>query len=312
MRSSVGAPRSRAGAGTPTPVSRFTWRVEPGASVEAGAIGHARSLRAVRARPRRRAPRAISVVERRRSCPASQHVASARAERGEPLGGVVHDDARRRRRRERDLLPPTSPCAPRASTVGRDREHERIGARRARERRRRVGPRGAVHRALLPPRPHLFGHERQERREQPQQRRERDAQRDRGRARVGVADLAVRAALHQLDVVVAEPPEEPLGALERPGVVVRVERGGRVVDERRRARRASPGRARSVTASTSSAAASPDDAEHELRRVEDLDRELAADLHLPRVERGVDARAGRCTPSSAPRRRRTARAAASA
>ena len=46
-----------------------------------------------------------------------------------------------------------------------------------------------------------------------------------------VAALAVGALLDQLDVVVAEPPEERLGALERPGVVVVVERRGRLVDD---------------------------------------------------------------------------------
>ena len=50
-------------------------------------------------------------------------------------------------------------------------------------------------------------------------------------ARLRVARAAVRAALHELDVVVAERPEEPLGALERTRVVERLERGGRVVDE---------------------------------------------------------------------------------
>ena len=130
--------------------------------------------------------------------------------------------------------------------------------------------------------------------------------------RAVVADRAVGALLHQLEVVVAEAPEEPLGALERAGVVVRrrttsvasstssasvaehrpVERLGDRVDRRRRRR--------------------PIDAERELRRVEDLDREPAPDLHLAFVERGVDARAARSPPSSAPRRRRTARAAPSA
>ena len=46
-----------------------------------------------------------------------------------------------------------------------------------------------------------------------------------------VAATAVGAALDQLDVVVAEPPEERLGALERPGVVEAVERRRRVGDD---------------------------------------------------------------------------------
>ena len=41
-----------------------------------------------------------------------------------------------------------------------------------------------------------------------------------------VGRVAVGAGLHQFEVVVAERPEEPLGRLERPGVVVAVE-GGR-------------------------------------------------------------------------------------
>ena len=51
------------------------------------------------------------------------------------------------------------------------------------------------------------------------------AQRGPGRSRPA-APVAVRPALDQLEVVVAERPEERLGALEGPGVVVRLERRG--------------------------------------------------------------------------------------
>ena len=90
--------------------------------------------------------------------------------------------------------------------------------------RRRVGGRPRRHggRSVVPPAPHLLGDERQERGEQPLQRVERD------RAAPATADAAaasprraVGAALDQLDVVVAEPPEERLGALEGAGVVER-------------------------------------------------------------------------------------------
>ena len=112
------------------------------------------------------------------------------------------------------------------------------------------------------------------------------------RGRAVVAARAVRALLHQLEVVVAEAPEEPLGALERPRVVVR-RRTTRVASSTscgERAR-ASNGRAASVIARRRRARLVAHHAERELRRVEDLDREPATDLHLALVERGVDARA---------------------
>ncbi len=57
----------------------------------------------------------------------------------------------------------------------------------------------------LPPRPHLLGHERQERREQPQHRRRAPTQHGAvGGRRAPRAAVAVAARLHQLEVVVAE------------------------------------------------------------------------------------------------------------
>ena len=96
-----------------------------------------------------------------------------------------------------------------------------------------VAGHGAVHRSVAPPRPHLFGHERHVRREQSQQRVERERQAPRPMRR---HPTAVGAALDQLEVVVAEAPEEPLGPLERARVVVALERRRRVVDQRGEAR----------------------------------------------------------------------------
>ena len=93
----------------------------------------------------------------------------------------------------------------------------------------------------LPPRPDLLGDERQHRREQPQLHRERERQR-RLRGLAPPASDAVGPRLHQLDVVVAERPEERLRDLERPRVVERLERGGRLVDDAGQRRSAAPGR----------------------------------------------------------------------
>ena len=64
-----------------------------------------------------------------------------------------------------------------------------------------------VHRAVLPPRPDLFGDERQERREQPQQRRQRQQHRAVGRAAASSPGRRT-PRLDQFEVVVAEEPEE--------------------------------------------------------------------------------------------------------
>ena len=65
---------------------------------------------------------------------------------------------------------------------------------------------------------------------------QRDDHRGVGRARALGAEIAVAARLHELEVVVAEVPEELLGALERARVVVLLEVGGGVGDERREPR----------------------------------------------------------------------------
>ena len=105
----------------------------------------------------------------------------------------------------------------------------------------RVGPRAAMHRTGPPPRPDLFGDEREVGCEEAQQGVEGE---DEGgaRRRGRVPGAPVGALLDQLDVVVAEPPEEPFGALERAGVVVVVERRMWSRSRGRRGWRAGPGR----------------------------------------------------------------------
>ena len=101
--------------------------------------------------------------------------------------------------------------------------------------RSRVGHERGVDRTGLPPRPDLLGHEGQERCEQAQLDREGGCQRRLGGGGTRVAGVAVGAGLDQLEVVVAERPEEGLGALERTGVVVPLEGGGGLVDHLRQA-----------------------------------------------------------------------------
>src|SRR5665648_439752 len=87
-----------------------------------------------------------------------------------------------------------------------------------------VGPGRAVHRGLPPPGPDLLGGERQDRREKTQDRVEGQRQGGPGRRRHVCRErlAAVRPVLDQLEVVVAERPEERLGGFERAGVVVDV------------------------------------------------------------------------------------------
>ena len=150
-------------------------------------------------------------------------------------------------------------------------------------------PRGDVHRALVRPAPRLLGRERDDRGEQAQQHVERRLQRGDGRRLLG-ARLAVRALLDELEVVVAEGPEERLGRPRARG--------------RGRSRRTRGWRSPTTSASSASMLRSTGsvtggiraavEAEDELRRVQHLDREAAADLDLLRVlrvERGVGAEA---------------------
>ena len=91
-------------------------------------------------------------------------------------------------------------------------------------------PGAAVDRPLPPPRPDLLGDVGHERREQPQHDVEGGAERGLCRGCTLITSGAVCPLLHEFDVVVAERPEERLGDLEGAGVVVAVERCGRLLD----------------------------------------------------------------------------------
>ena len=151
----------------------------------------------------------------------------------------------------------------------------------------------------MPPRPRLFGHERHERREQPQQRRQRASERERGRPAAGFA----RARRTR----VPSPARRSCRRTARRNVrCVRA----RVRSRSRRTRSVASSTTASSTASIERSSVSERCAaiverrvalgcgaarrEHELRHVEDLRRELAPDLELVLVERGV---------GSGPRRR---------
>ena len=145
-----------------------------------------------------------------------------------------------------------------------------------------------MHRAVLPPRPHLLGDVGQEGGEQPEQRREGEGEGPVGRRCAFLALAAVGPALDQLEVVVAEGPEEGLGALQGAGVVVVLEAGGRLLDHVGQPPEHGPvegGRHVLV-------ACRPDVRQHELRRVENLDGEPAAHLELVAVELEVAPGAG--------------------
>src|SRR5206468_3088860 len=81
-------------------------------------------------------------------------------------------------------------------------------------------PRRLVNGAVAPPRPHFLGHEWQEGREQAKHHRERRQQRGIRRAGTLWTLFAVATPFHQLEVIVAKAPEEGLGPLQDPRVVV--------------------------------------------------------------------------------------------
>ena len=144
--------------------------------------------------------------------------------------------------------------------------------------------------AVAPPRPDLLADEREERREQLQLHHERRPERSVRRRRRLLVAPAVAAPLHELHVVVAEPPEERLRMLERARVVVAVERVRRGLDRLRE-----PPQHRDVER-LRGVSDRPVVAEHEARDVQHLGRQAAPHLHLVLVEGGVDARAPVCRP----------------
>ena len=161
-----------------------------------------------------------------------------------------------------------------------------------------------MHRALLPPRPHFLGDEGQERREEAQLYVESDGEGGLGGRGALGALAAVRAILHELDVVIGERPEERLRELESPGVVVVLEGRRRLahgLGEVREHRAIQwSGDSRGVQDRRAGQAGPVGlgglERQHELRRVEDLDRQAPADLHLADIEGGVGAGATRCGP----------------
>ena len=135
----------------------------------------------------------------RRRCAATTTTSGTRASRAALAPPTSSSASRPAPRRE---LQARASAAPRHRRAGADGQQLAASARRA------------VHRSVLPPGPDFFGHERQERREQPQHRRQRGQQRAIGGLGELGALIAVAAALDQLEVVVAERPEERLRALE--------------------------------------------------------------------------------------------------
>src|SRR5918996_4545068 len=146
-------------------------------------------------------------------------------------------------------------------------------------------PRRPVDRPRTPPRPDLFGHVRQHRREQPKQHVERETERRDGRAGGLVPVRPVRAALHELDVVVGEPPEEPLGDVERPLMLVLLERLGGLVDDLRQSLQH---RAVEGVGDRTAFGLEP---QGEPRGVQDFDGEPSAHADLAFLVRRVDAEA---------------------
>ena len=308
MRSSVGRAAFAAPAGTPTPVSRLTCASSQAEASKSAGEAHAR-VGSVRARPRRERvgrPRSSSVA----ILPASRTSARRGAERGER--------ARRCRARTTwstgvasDTLLLRLRLAHRGEHLGRDREHERVGVGEAARRRRPATRRGAP---------------------SPSCHHDHTSSVTNGRTGANSRSSArARCAARPRPNAAASSPiartRDPSRARRSRRRTTR--RTARCVRARGRSRTR---RTQSVASSTSSASASSidrssgsvtdrastssavlaGDAERELRRVEHLDRELAPDLHDAVVDRGVDAPGGRCTPSSAARRRRTPRRAASA
>ena len=152
-----------------------------------------------------------------------------------------------------------------------------------------------MHRALPVPAPHLLRHEGQVGGQQAHHRVDHQGQggaRRRRRRPVPGALAVVGALLHQLQVVVAERPEERLRDLQGARVVVGGQGVGRLGDH--------PGQLRQhgtvqVHRHQSRIQVQPRalaaHGERELRGVEDLDRQAPPDLHLLLVESGVQAQA---------------------
>ena len=285
MRSSVGAPalarrRGHADAGLEVDV-----RVEPGPGRRRLGIAHASARRRELDvdREARRRPRSSSSRDLARLA----HVGSARRRarraarpcRARPPAstGVA----------QRHASAPTSPCAPRRAP--RPRPANTSGSPSSSRSSSRVGHAARWIEPVSPPRPHLFGDERQDGANRRSSVDERDAQRDRGRARRRRRPRRRTRGPSRARRSRRRTPRRTARCV-RARARSRTTSNAAVASSTRSASVASIDRSSgSVTARDRRARpASPDDAEHELRRVEDLDRELAADLHLAFVDRGVD------------------------
>src|SRR5947207_9176935 len=270
MRSSVGAVARRSAPGGSPVDSRLTW-----ASSQA------------RAAPMSKSGRVFGEVDLDRELVGFEeldrgdatgilHVPDRRFQGVESFRRIAHD--RELNLGAQRLLSCRLGLANLAQDVSGDAVREAIGSADLAAQRLGVRPRGPVNGVFLPPRPHLFGHERQVRCEQSKQCRKRELERATSRQGADVVAGAIGTLLHELDVIVAEAPEELLGPLQSARVVVSLERAARVLDQvykRSEHRPVEFGRGRSARDRGVTA-----DAERELRRVQDLDRESPADLDL--------------------------------
>ncbi|MCY1229771.1 hypothetical protein D9M72_421560 [compost metagenome] len=155
-----------------------------------------------------------------------------------------------------------------------------------------------MHRAAAPPAPDLFGSEGQERREQPQQSIKGGGQGCQHGRLLGLACGTVGPVLDEFNVVVRELPEEALADLQGTGVVVVPKGlGGLCHDVRELRQHGAVQRVREhrqvggdhrVFRCT--------EVQDELRGVEELDGEAAADLHLGDLVGGVRPELGRGRP----------------
>ena len=80
-----------------------------------------------------------------------------------------------------------------------------------------------MHAARTPPRPNLFGHKRQERREEPQKRIQSGGESRQHRSLLGLATSAVGAVFNEFHEIIGERPEETLCNLEGTSVFVFLE-----------------------------------------------------------------------------------------
>ena len=239
------APDGRGSRPAPDPVERRPGHVLGLAGVEPRErvrVAHQRTARAARARPRptaRSPPRSANACDR---CRPRAGRPRARRELREPLGGVAHRHARARAPCS-DTFASAFSLRTAAEHLGRDRVDLRVGALGDRQ---LVGGPARRARWIEPSRHHdqtssvTYGRNGAN---SAQQHVERQPQRGDRAGRALGAVRAVGALLHELEVVVGEAPEEPLEQVERPRVLVVLERRGRLAHARRAAPRASRGRA---------------------------------------------------------------------